>query len=658
MITTRRALAILLLAICSVNIATAQRPSETQFPRDTEQTIDPALPGKEPSTQPSPVIVTATATSQRVRYASLGEVHQTRLQVFSVDGSQVFDSSFKLGNLIDWHLKDQQGLSLPDGSYLFLITISDFSERLTQKYGTAVLEQQQVYLQQTLHDEVPQAQSAALEANRQSEVISLVDRIGAAGLNSTTADTTDGSTKIDALPSDKKNPASQTTPGTENIAGTGSQNRIAKWIDNSGTLGDSSLYETAAARVGLGTTSPGAKFHVVGVQGSLSAGTFQLDTTTQFSGWTAAYPTFELVNANQTNNNVSLFQFADTPSGASHAGIGAVSTSHVNKFGDLFFYTKQADGYQIRMGIFGDNVGIGTVSPLAKLQVQTASENYGLIHSNGIVEVGTWVGSGSVGSQSGWIGTKTGHPLRFFAGGSGAAMTIMIDGKVGIGTYSPTSAKLTVVSGNLTGVESTSAERGVLGISTGSQSYSIGVHGQSAGNDGVLGESTSSNPNAGAGVHGYNQAGGYAGRFDGGVLITGHLEATGGMTVTGGCNGCSPPSDRNLKANFSAVNPRLILNRLSTLPIQSWNYKSEPDAVRHIGPMAQDFRSAFLFGADDRTLNTVDAQGVTMAAIQGLYQMMLEKERENKQLVHKVGQLQAQLNQVKRTIRRKRALKR
>src|SRR4051812_33645728 len=53
------------------------------------------------SIQAQTPIVTATAGHQRVRYSALGEVNETRLQVFSVDGAQVYDSSFKLGNLID-----------------------------------------------------------------------------------------------------------------------------------------------------------------------------------------------------------------------------------------------------------------------------------------------------------------------------------------------------------------------------------------------------------------------------------------------------------------------------------------------------------------------------------------------------------------------------
>ena len=98
----------------------------------------------------------------------MGEVNQTRLQVFSGDGVQVFDSSFRLGNLIDWPLEDQQGTHLSDSSYLFLVTVKDFSSIVTQKYGTAVIEQEQVFLQQTPSSELPSAQSTALEANKLS----------------------------------------------------------------------------------------------------------------------------------------------------------------------------------------------------------------------------------------------------------------------------------------------------------------------------------------------------------------------------------------------------------------------------------------------------------------------------------------------------------
>jgi hypothetical protein len=46
----------------------------------------------------------------------------------------------------------------------------------------------------------------------------------------------------------------------------------------------------------------------------------------------------------------------------------------------------------------------------------------------------------------------------------------------------------------------------------------------------------------------------------------------------------------------------------------------------------------------------VDAQGVTMAAIQGLYQMMQEKDQQIKRLQARVTQLQ---RTVKQRVRRK-----
>jgi hypothetical protein len=77
------------------------------------------------------------------------------------------------------------------------------------------------------------------------------------------------------------------------------------------------------------------------------------------------------------------------------------------------------------------------------------------------------------------------------------------------------------------------------------------------------------------------------------------------------------PSDRNAKEAFESVNPRAILAAVAMLPIERWSYKGE--AVRHLGPMAQDFAAAFGLGADDRHIFPLDAGGVALAAIQGLH---------------------------------------
>lgn len=38
-----------------------------------------------------------------------------------------------------------------------------------------------------------------------------------------------------------------------------------------------------------------------------------------------------------------------------------------------------------------------------------------------------------------------------------------------------------------------------------------------------------------------------------------------------------------------------------------------------MGPMAQDFKGAFGLGDDDKTINTLAADGVVVAAVQGLH---------------------------------------
>ena len=53
---------------------------------------------------------------------------------------------------------------------------------------------------------------------------------------------------------------------------------------------------------------------------------------------------------------------------------------------------------------------------------------------------------------------------------------------------------------------------------------------------------------------------------------------------------------------------------------------SSPTRLRHISPIAQDFSAAFGVGEDDTHINTVDADGVALAAIQGLYHLVQQKD--------------------------------
>ncbi len=98
-------------------------------------------------------------------------------------------------------------------------------------------------------------------------------------------------------------------------------------------------------------------------------------------------------------------------------------------------------------------------------------------------------------------------------------------------------------------------------------------------------------------------------------------------------------SDRNAKQDFAEVNGREVLAKVLALPIQTWAFKQDT-AIRHIGPMAQDFRSAFGLGVDEKHIATVDADGVALAAIQGLNEVVKEKDAEIASLKQRLESLE------------------
>jgi hypothetical protein len=84
-------------------------------------------------------------------------------------------------------------------------------------------------------------------------------------------------------------------------------------------------------------------------------------------------------------------------------------------------------------------------------------------------------------------------------------------------------------------------------------------------------------------------------------------------------------SDRNSKTDINAIKSDDILTRVSQLPISSWRYNSENAAIRHVGPMAQDFKAAFGLGDSDKYIGLVDESGIALAAIQGLHQKVQDQ---------------------------------
>jgi hypothetical protein len=125
------------------------------------------------------------------------------------------------------------------------------------------------------------------------------------------------------------------------------------------------------------------------------------------------------------------------------------------------------------------------------------------------------------------------------------------------------------------------------------------------------------------------------------------LSTNGTLTTVGPVN---PPSDRNVKQDFAAVDARAVLEKVTALPIQSWAYKNSPD-TRHIGPVEQDFHAAFRFnGDDDKHITTVDADGVALAAIQGLNHKVESGKQKAERLEQRLEQKETEITELKQRL--------
>jgi len=190
-------------------------------------------------------------------------------------------------------------------------------------------------------------------------------------------------------------------------AGSGTTNYLAKWTPDGDTLGIGVTYDDGTS-VGIGTTSPGAKFNVV-----------NNNTAT----WTAKI---------QNNTNIVY-----------------LSVNDANNYG--IYVTGETKNH------FSGNVGIGTVSPGQKLVVQgsnhfvtftnpstTANHYTQMLLQAGDATNYIWTANQN---STNWAGARslniytaqTGANIGFFTEGDANNTKLMIlgNGNVGIGTNSP-----------------------------------------------------------------------------------------------------------------------------------------------------------------------------------------------------------------------------
>jgi len=136
----------------------------------------------------------------------------------------------------------------------------------------------------------------------------------------------------------------------------------------------------------------------------------------------------------------------------------------------------------------------------------------------------------------------------------------------------------------------------------------------------------------------------FAARATGGFRFRTNLGGTTGCNLPAGSGVFNCTSSRTTKENFVMVNGRDVLASLRAIPVSTWNYISEGNNVRHMGPMAEDFFQQFKLGTGDTSIGVQDLAGVSIAAIKALderTEQLQKKTAEVEKLRTEVDELRA-----------------
>jgi hypothetical protein len=143
---------------------------------------------------------------------------------------------------------------------------------------------------------------------------------------------------------------------------------------------------------------------------------------------------------------------------------------------------------------------------------------------------------------------------------------------------------------------------------------------------------------------------------NGARFITGTSSSPTVTYITSSSGGWTTTSSRAAKTNIDPVDPGEALAGVNSMEIATWEYTGEDGegaGTTHIGPMAEEFHEAFDVGPSEEHINSINADGVALAAIQGLSTELDEREgriedleAENERLREHNADLEARLDAV------------
>ncbi|MBK1442742.1 tail fiber domain-containing protein [Parapedobacter sp. ISTM3] len=352
------------------------------------------------------------------------------------------------------------------------------------------------------------------------------------------------------------------------------------------------------AQVGIGTSNPLAGFHVA-------------DSNVLFSA------TGDVVSGTSTPINGEgrrMMWFADK---------AAFRAGYVGSFGATYWNANNIGNYSFATGY---NTRASGAHAFAAGMATTASGDESVALGNN--------GTASANRAFAFNGTATG--VGAVAIGSGAQATG--EDALAMGPSAIAGGLASVVIGPSIANGNFAVAIGLQNSASGQFSVAIGKNARTAGRQGamVLGDAGASFSSDSVYATANNQM---TMRFIGGYKLYTSQNLSSGVDMAPGGGSWSSLSDRNKKENFEEIDMELVLQKVAAIPVTRWNYKSQPASQQHIGPTAQDFHAAFqLDGVDnDTTINTVDIDGVNMAAIQALEKRTAALRAENDALKAQVA---------------------
>lgn len=456
--------------------------------------------------------------------------------------------------------------------------------------------------------------------------------------------------------------------GASTIAGGGSGGEVNRVTDSYGTVGGGADNQAGNGNVNLGDANYAT---VAGGIGNTAGGGY---STVSGGSANAATSNYAVVGGGFTNTAIADYAtvaggLSNTANGPSSTVSGGNNSAAGGEFATVAGgLSNTASGARAAIGGGSTNTASGFAATVGGGANNTASDQYATVgggEGNTASEEGATVGGGvgnfAIGESAtvagGHDNSATGN-YATVAGGTGneAIGTFSAIGggrqnqatgerstvaggngntasaysaTVGGGQGNNASATRATIAGgqdNLASGPYSAIPGGMLNTAQGSYSFAAGRRAK-ANNNGcfVWGDSTDADV-----VCSNNDR--FVVRASGGVYLYSNSSLTTGVYLAAGASSWTPisgyPSDRNLKENFTPVDGRDVLRQLANIPISAWNYKADGESIRHMGPVAQDFHAAFGLGERDTSIDTVDADGVALAALQGAYQLLQEKDAQ------------------------------